>query len=206
MYNSHLMSDEFIKIALEDAALEYVSLMNKRSDMERQLAEIDREAHKVSLKVVTLATLCDEAPKHIAVAEVLNEVSKLGLTDAVRSVLRASGDWMTPMEIRDQVVKLGINLSKYQNPLASIHTILGRLDKEVEGAIEETSRQRAARQRGEATKPKIIFRWRGRVETLWDRLANLPRDKADKVMKETAEGISKKQMDKLWTTKKSKKR
>lgn len=82
-------------------------------DVERQLAEIDREVDKLSLKVVSLATLCDEAPKDIAVAEVLKEVSKIGLTDAVRSVLRANGDWMTAMQVRGRIVKLGVDLSKY---------------------------------------------------------------------------------------------
>jgi hypothetical protein len=202
MYKYLLMSDEFIKKALEVAAGDYVRLMIERGRVARELAEIDREVAKLSMKVVSLATLTDDAPKDIAVSETLKAVSNIGLTDAVRSVLRASGDWMTPKEVRDRVLKLGLDLSKYQNPLASIHTILGRLDKEVEVSAIESASQRAARHRGKmAGKPKLIFRWKGPVETVWERLQKLPREKADEVVKEVAKNLAGDHIRKLMTGK-----
>src|ERR1044071_1948134 len=192
-------SDVFIKTALEAAAVDYTKLMRQRNEIEAQLAEIDREVAKLSFKVVSLAALCDEIPKTTAVVETLKDVSKIGLTEAVRIVLRASGEWMKATEVRDQILKLGIDLSKYQNPLASVYTILNRLDKEVDVSSTESSssmaaKHRAAKQSGEyiiqADRAKLIYKWKGRVETVWDRLYTLPREKADEIVKETAESIA----------------
>lgn len=191
------MSDDFIKKALENAAIDYIALMGRRMQAERVLAEVDREAAKLSFKIVSLAALCDDIPKDTVITETLKAVSKLGLTDAVRSVLRASGDWMTAKDVRDQVVKLGVDLSKYQNPLASINTILNRLDKEVDMGLRETPAERQANIRAKPnkggeikTKGKFIYRWKGPVETVWERLQKLPPDKADEVVKQTAKSLA----------------
>jgi hypothetical protein len=172
------MSDEFIKQALKQASFDFINWKMKREEEERIVAEIDREMAKLSLKIVSLAALCDDIPADIAVSETLNELSKVGLTDAVRSVLRANGGWMEATEVRDQIVKLGVNLQKYQNPLASVHTILGRLSsKELDVAQQRDTK-------------KIVFRWKGPVETVWERLSKLPRDKADKLVAETASTVA----------------
>jgi hypothetical protein len=194
------LSNDFIKSALEVAAAEYSRLMGKRYKVEQELAEIDRDVARLSFKVVSLATLCDEIPKDIAVVETLKDVSKTGLTEAIRIVLRASGEWMTAMQIRDQILKLGVGLSKHKNPLASIYTILHRLDKEVEMATAESTskimaKYQAAQERGEkgfqAVKAKFVYRWKGPVETVWERLNALPREKANEIVKETADTIAK---------------
>jgi hypothetical protein len=50
----------------------------------------------------------------------------LGLTDACRMILRR-GDLMTPVEVRDRLLAIGVDVSKYANDLAAVHTILKRL-------------------------------------------------------------------------------
>ena len=51
-----------------------------------------------------------------------------GLTDAVRMILRASGDQgIAPTAIRDALKALGFSIGEYRNILASIYTVLGRL-------------------------------------------------------------------------------
>ena len=52
----------------------------------------------------------------------------LGLTDACRMVLRR-GEPMTPIEVRDRLRAIGIDVSKYANDLAAVHTILKRLNQ-----------------------------------------------------------------------------
>lgn len=52
----------------------------------------------------------------------------LGLTDACRLVLRG-GVPMTPIDIRDRLQSIGVDLSAYTNELAAIHTILKRLNE-----------------------------------------------------------------------------
>jgi hypothetical protein len=50
-----------------------------------------------------------------------------GLTDACRMALKAAGHPLTAIEVRAQVAALGLDLSRYANDLAVIHTILRRL-------------------------------------------------------------------------------
>jgi len=52
----------------------------------------------------------------------------LGLTDACRLVLRG-GMPMTPVDIRDRLQSIGVDLSVYTNELAAIHTIVKRLNE-----------------------------------------------------------------------------
>lgn len=53
----------------------------------------------------------------------------IGLTDAVREVLKAGDRAMTPAEVRDGLIRLGINPDDYTNLLASVHNVLKRLAK-----------------------------------------------------------------------------
>src|SRR5262245_1512836 len=53
----------------------------------------------------------------------------LGLTDACRMVLRSAGAPLTVLEVRAQLGAMGIDLSRYENDLAAIHTILKRLNQ-----------------------------------------------------------------------------
>ena len=52
----------------------------------------------------------------------------MGLTDAVRLALR-SGVPMSPMEVRERLLAIGVDLSIYSSDLAVIHTVLKRLNE-----------------------------------------------------------------------------
>ena len=52
----------------------------------------------------------------------------MGLTDAVRLALRA-GVPMTPIDVRDRLLAIGVDLSTYSSELAVIHTVLKRLNE-----------------------------------------------------------------------------
>jgi len=52
-----------------------------------------------------------------------------GLTDACRVVLKNAGKPMTPTDVRDRLEAIGVDLSKYTNSLAAVHTVLKRLNQ-----------------------------------------------------------------------------
>jgi len=52
----------------------------------------------------------------------------MGLTDAVRLGLRG-GVPMSPMEVRERLLAIGVDLSIYSSDLAVIHTVLKRLNE-----------------------------------------------------------------------------
>src|ERR1051325_6234790 len=97
--------------ALEAATREYEGLGAKRRDIDRRLAELAQS-------IGTLSRLLGLTP-----------TVPMGLTDAVRMVVRGGGVPMTPVEVRDRLHAIGFDVSKYTNDLAAVHTILKRLNQ-----------------------------------------------------------------------------
>jgi len=104
------MSTEDYRRALEAAVREYEALGEQRQQIDRRLAEL---AQTLS----TLSRLCGIVP-----------TVSLGLTDACRMALRAAGLPMTPVEVRDRLKAFGVDLTRYTNDIAAVHTTLKRLN------------------------------------------------------------------------------
>lgn len=104
------MADEY-RTALDAATREYETLLTER-------ARIDARIAQLAQTIGSLMRLCNLQP-----------TVSWGLTDAVRAVLQAAGHPLTAIEVRDQLVAMGFDLSRYSNDLASIHTVLKRLNQ-----------------------------------------------------------------------------
>jgi hypothetical protein len=96
--------------ALQAAVREYEDLGLKRREIDRRLAELAQT-------IGTLSKLLGQTP-----------TVPLGLTDAIRLVMRGAGLPMTPVEVRDRLRGMGFDVAKYTNDLAAVHTILKRLN------------------------------------------------------------------------------
>src|SRR5579864_5385805 len=105
------MTDSDYRRALEAATREYETLGEERRDIDRRLAELAQS-------IATLSRLLGFTP-----------TVPLGLTDAVRMVVRGAGVPMTPVDVRDRLHAIGFDVSKYTNDLAAVHTILKRLNE-----------------------------------------------------------------------------
>jgi hypothetical protein len=105
------MTTDDYRRALESAVREYEELGERRRAIDQRLAE-------VAQTIGTLSRLCGLTP-----------TVPMGLTDACRLVLRGTGVPMSPSEVRDRLRAIGLDLSKYSNDLAAIHTILKRLNE-----------------------------------------------------------------------------
>jgi len=108
MYKRPVGTAEY-KRALGAAIEEYERLTAQRDAIETRLAQLRQT-------IGALGPLC-KLPQH----------DILGLTDAIRSVLRARYGALTPVEVKDGLQTQGLDLSTYSNPLASIHAVLKRL-------------------------------------------------------------------------------
>ena len=102
------MTNTDYRAALDAAIREHETL-------DRQRREIDDRLAQLGQTIGTLTRLLGLVP-----------TVPLGLTDACRMVLR-HGQPMTPIEVRDRLLAVGIDVSKYANDLAAVHTILKRL-------------------------------------------------------------------------------
>lgn len=141
------MEDDYLKKALHQTVTQFFNLKVKRDVLKKQEMELDREAFALLPKMHALAELCDLRPDS-AVGRMMRDIAKSGLTQAVINILEGTGEWMSPIQIRDQMIRFKVDLTRYKNPLSSIHTILTRLvdDGKVEpGRDEKTQR--------------TVFRW-----------------------------------------------
>ena len=119
------MSKDDYRRALESAAREYETLTAQRADLDARIKQL---LHSIA----ALTKLCGYEP-----------TVPLGLTDACRLVLCNADAPLTALEIRDRLTTIGIDLDKYSNPLASIHTVLKRMHES--GELKEGDREESSR-------------------------------------------------------------
>jgi len=105
------VSEDDYRQALEAATKELTTLSGQR-------AELDRRIGHLMQTVGNLMRLCNLTP-----------TVSIGLTDGCRWVLKAAAAPLTAVEVRAQLAAMGVDLSRYENDLAAIHTTLKRLDE-----------------------------------------------------------------------------
>jgi hypothetical protein len=102
---------------VEEAREELASLFKQREELEVRIAKQQR-------RVAALATLVDESEQ----SDQILELNLGGLTDVVRSALRAGGPrGLTPMEMRTRLSQLSFPTNEYKNFMASLHSVIKRL-------------------------------------------------------------------------------
>lgn len=105
------MTHEDYRSALAAAIAEYEDLGARRR-------EIDDRLTQLAQTIGTLTRLLGLTP-----------TVPIGLTDACRLALRGAGVPMTPTEVRDRLLAIGVDLSVYSSELSAIHTVLRRLNE-----------------------------------------------------------------------------
>jgi len=122
--------DEVFKNALVDAFLVLRSLEEDWHGTKMRLNSLEKEIAKLRFKMISLSTLVEEEfSEDSDVGETLRQIKEMGMTDAVREVLKASDDSLNPTQVRDKLVRAGYELDRYSNPQSLIHTTLKRLEK-----------------------------------------------------------------------------
>jgi hypothetical protein len=104
-------SQDDYRTALDAAIKEYEALGQQRREIDDRLAQLAQT-------IGTLNRLLGLKP-----------TVSLGLTDACRLALRGAGLPLTPLEVRDRLLAIGVDLTVYTNELSAIHTILKRLNE-----------------------------------------------------------------------------
>jgi hypothetical protein len=119
--------DQAFRLALKVALKKLSSLTKEKEELLDKASALDSEIARLRSKLATLASLVTDAPEGSPIAELKKWVTDLGLADAIREVLKAHENGLTPKEVRDWLLRMGFDLSDYSNVQASIHSILKRL-------------------------------------------------------------------------------
>jgi hypothetical protein len=125
------MTETSYKRTYKLAIDELTKLMEQYEDLEGQMETLRRRINTVRRGVYGVAALCGVNPeKEYPDLFPRTLSSDTGFTDAIRQVLKSKGKfaYFTPVGVRDELKTMGFDLSKYKNPLASIHTTLKRLE------------------------------------------------------------------------------
>ena len=97
------------------------SLLEKRAQLD---AEIEKLRQLIRATLHMLSNKEEEAFRKIFESM---RAPQPGLTETIGGILEKATDWMTAVEVRDELVESGFSFDAYtSNPLASVHTILKR--------------------------------------------------------------------------------
>jgi endonuclease III len=117
--------------AYETAKLDLLKQLQKRD-------QIDKQILKLKQTVKALGDLCGAPPDEVEKLLLIEGFainSTMGFTEAIRRLFRMHQKALNPVEIRDDLLKIGIGREQV-NLLSSIHTVLRRMVEA--GEIEKT--------------------------------------------------------------------
>ncbi len=139
------MTAEDVAKTWQDFFRERNELLSLQTNLEVELNEVRNKISHLSGVLMHLAPLAglDYANQ--------KDISALGITDAIRSILKRSSERLSPQEIRQQLTDGGYDLSGLSAPMASIYKILTRL-------IDDS--EKPAEVQREKEDGRVYYRWK----------------------------------------------
>lgn len=136
----------------------------------RQREQLATKIAKQQIRVAALAALCEASEE----VDKMAEMDLGGLTNACRTVFRAAGNrGLMPTEVRGSLERLRFPTQTHKNILASIHTVIRRL--------EEAGEIRKAIHDKHAGEDKSVYQWAGpnygASSSLANQMADAERDR-----------------------------
>jgi hypothetical protein len=105
----------------------YWTFYNERNDLFSRRAEIEAELSETRNKITHLDQVLDHLASLSGITDMTGSVSALGLTDAIRTVVRINGERFSPQDIKQRLQERSYDLSDLTAPMASIYKVLSRL-------------------------------------------------------------------------------
>jgi hypothetical protein len=137
------MNDQ-LQEALVVATRKLNEFVAARTEIDKRRASIDARIIQWKQLVDSLRTVCadeDEDPSDVEISSLATKSGKqtVKFTDGVRMVLKENrGTILAAADIREGLLNLGFDFSKYSQPLTPIHNCLKRLEEQGEVKAERT--------------------------------------------------------------------
>jgi len=122
------MSDTFpFERALKEAKAKLAEALEERLALERRIVSLKQS-------IEGLSALCEPQEHESVKVKGMHGLNfTTSLTDAIRSVFSKSSEpILTPTEVRDALLQMGVDLKKYKQQLVPIHNTLKRLESQGE--------------------------------------------------------------------------
>jgi hypothetical protein len=132
----------------EEFALHWSAFQTEKWELVDRRTILETELSEISTKITHLDSLLE----HLAPLSGITtneDISGLGITDAIRAVLKGSKERMSATEVRSTLVERGFDLSDHSAPMASIYKILGRLTEDGDSSVER-----------EKEDGRVFYRWK----------------------------------------------
>ena len=182
------MNEEFWRQALANARNERQTLITEREALEARQATIEQRVLQLEQTINSLSDLLGEHdPANPLKGFGAAFIAHLTLSGACEEVLKSSGRYMTPIEVREALRDKKYDFSKHTNILASIHGVLKRL-AEQENAVTTTNLLGDKVYRWNAAKKPLprVRKTKGRRKAK-NRLGVAAKELADEAMKQAEE-------------------
>ena len=111
-----------------EGTTEIVRLREVLDNYQGELARLLEERTVLDAAILQLQDKIRHVARMVDVT-VDDPIQQLGLTDAIRYVIRHAGKPVTPLEVRDELLKRYCDPEDYRNLLASVHTVMKRLER-----------------------------------------------------------------------------
>jgi hypothetical protein len=110
----------------EDYRAVWDDLYEECSSLEGQRDNLETELSEVKGRIAHLQAVMNHL-RPLAGVPLGDDISGLGITDAIRAILENAKERMTPQDVRRALANKGFDLSGYSAPMSSIYKILARL-------------------------------------------------------------------------------
>jgi hypothetical protein len=107
------------KNTLEKAKAELIANQQRLGTLLQEQEEVEDYNVRLREVIVTLSRLLGEQ---------FVEEDALGLTDAIKQAFKSSSVPLHPTQVRDVLKSMGIDITKYGNVMASVHSVINRLN------------------------------------------------------------------------------
>ena len=137
-----MVDKEFWAKALKNAERERASLLAERDKVEQdskalqdRLSEIDAQLVQLDQTITSVSPLAhDGIDPHLAALMhgifTNLDLDETSLANSCREVLQAAtGTWMTPVGVKNALIRAGYDEGKHSNLGASVHSVLKRLEQ-----------------------------------------------------------------------------
>ena len=112
----------------DERTAEMVRLRDVLDNYQGELERLLQERTRLDARILQLQHDIRHVARMVDVT-VDDPITQLGLTDAIRYVIQHAGKHTTPVDVRDELLKRYCDPEDYRNLLASVHTVMKRLER-----------------------------------------------------------------------------